>query len=360
MRLLMISYQTVRNTLKTMKIKKETKDMIVHINNWLRIYLPQTRGYSDKTIESYETGVYLFIDFLETERNIRINEFNEACFERDMIEDWLTWLVGKRNNQKRTRDQRLAIIKSMLRYLKSKNHNLTANYLDVCEIKNISHGNGKKVEGLSKSAMKVFFANIDCTTRTGKRDYALFTLMYDTGCRIGEVLNVKIKDMYLEVGNPYVIVIGKGNKTRPLILSDKTVGIIRSYLKMFFSNVPEPEGYLFYSNHGGIFSKISEDAINSRLYIIAEKANRECAEVPLHMHCHQIRHSAVNHWLQDDINIAQISRYLGHKSLETTRIYIGISREELEQALAKREDFIEEKKKYKEVKGGLKSLIGRK
>jgi len=66
------------------------------------------------------------------------------------------------------------------------------------------------------------------------------------------------------------------------------------------------------------------------------------------------------HWLQDGINIAQISRYLGHESLETTRIYLGISREELEQALAKREDLIgEQKKKYHCIKGGLKSLIGR-
>lgn len=72
-----------------------------------------------------------------------------------------------------------------------------------------------------------------------------------------------------------------------------------------------------------------------------------------------MRHSASNHWLQDDINIAQISRYLGHESLETTRIYIDISREELEQALAKRENLIDDQeKKYKNVKEGLKSLIG--
>ena len=128
---------------------------------------------------------------------------------------------------------------------------------------------------------------------------------------------------------------------------------------MFFGNNPNPEGYLFYSNHGGIFRQMSEDAVNDRLYILSEKANKSCSKVPLHMHCHQIRHSAASHWLQDDINIAQISRYLGHESLETTRIYLGISREELEQALSKREDLIDNlTKKYKDVKGGLKSLIG--
>jgi site-specific recombinase XerD len=343
-----------------MKINKETRNLIGHINNWLKVYLPQTRGYGSKTIESYETGVSLFIDFLESEKNIKVNEFNNTCFSREIIEDWMRWLSTKRNNSKRTRDHRLAIIKSLLEFLKSKDRNLVGNYLDVNEIKSISHGRGKKVEGICKEAMKALFAAIDCTTRTGKRDYALFTFMYDTGCRIGEELNIKIKDLYLDVKNPYVAVNGKGNKMRPLLLSEKTVHTIRLYIKMFFGNYPNPDGYLFYSNHGGIFKQMSEDAINDRLYIISEKANRNCSKVPLHMHCHQLRHSAASHWLQDGVNIAQISRYLGHESLETTRIYLGISREELEQALSKREDlFDNQTKKYKDLKGGLKSLIGR-
>jgi len=344
-----------------MKINKETRNLINHINNWLKVYLPQTRGYSKKTVESYETGLLLFIVFLETEKNIKMNEFNESCFTREVIEDWLTWLSSKRNNGKRTRDHRLAIIKSLLEYLKSKDRNFVGNYLDVHEIKSISHGRGKKVEGISKEAMKALFDAIDCTTRTGKRDFALFTFMYDTGCRIGEELNIKVKDLYLDVKNPYVTVHGKGSKMRPLLLSEKTTQIISRYIKMFFGNNPNPEGYLFYSSHGGIFRQVSEDAINDRLYILSEKANRRCSKVPLRMHCHQIRHSATSHWLQDGINIAQISRYLGHESLDTTRIYLGISREELEQALAQREDWIEDPiKKYEGVKGGLKSLIGRK
>jgi site-specific recombinase XerD len=323
--------------------------------------LPQTRGYSSKTIESYKTGLYLFIDFFESENHIKITEFDETCFNRELIEDWLTWLTNIRKNGKITRDHRLAIIKSLLEYLKSKNRNLTVNYLDVCEIRSISHGRGKKVEGISKKAMKALFEAIDCSTLTGKRDYTLFTLMYDTGCRIGEELNIKVKDLYLEVQNPYVIITGKGNKQRALILSEKTVEAIRLFLLLFFGNYPNPEGFLFYSNHGGIFKPMTENAINNRLYIISEMANQTCAEVPLHMHCHQLRHSAASHWLQDGINIAQISRYLGHESLEATRIYIGISREELEQALAKREVIVDEqKKKYKNIKGGLKSLIGSK
>jgi len=344
-----------------MNIKKESRSLIDHINNWLKIYLPQTRCYSSNTIKSYEAAIFLFIEFLESEKHIKVNEFNETCFKGDVLEEWLTWLGNKRNNQKRTRDQRLYIIRSLLKYLKSKNHSMVISYLDACEIRGISSGHGKKVEGLSKAAMKTLFANIDCSTRTGKRDYALLALMFDTGCRIGEELNIKINDLYLDMGNPYIIVNGKGNKKRSLILSEKTVEIIRLYIGMFLGNNPNPEAYLFYSSHGGIYKQMSEDAVNNRLYIISEKAHKKCAEVPVHMHCHQIRHSSASHWLQDDINIAQISRYLGHESLESTRIYLGISRQELEKALAKREILIDDqKKKYGKVKGGLKSYICRK
>ncbi len=108
----------------------------------------------------------------------------------------------------------------------------------------------------------------------------------------------------------------------------------------------------------GAKNRIDTDTVNERLKIYAEKAHKTCPELPSSMHTHQIRHSACTHWFQDGINIAQISRYLGHESLETTRIYLGISKEELAQAMAKRENVIEnDKGNYKDVKGGLRSLI---
>ena len=111
----------------------------------------------------------------------------------------------------------------------------------------------------------------------------------------------------------------------------------------------------------GARSHIDTDTVNGRLKVYAEKAHKACPELPATMHTHQIRHSACTHWFQDGINLAQISRYLGHESLETTRIYLGISKEELAQAMAKRENVMEnDSGRYKDVKGGLRSLIRKK
>jgi site-specific recombinase XerD len=249
------------------------------------------------------------------------------------------------------------VIRSLLKYLQSRDIAYAKRYIESCEIPMISHGRGKVVAPLSKVAMKAFFASIDCNTIAGKRDYALFSFMYDTGCRVGEVLSVKTCDLILDHGSPYVIVKGKGNKDRCLILSEKTVNTLKAYIA-YFSIPYDAKTYLFHSSHKGRTEKMSADAVNTRLYAISYTAHKTCPEIPLKMHSHQIRHSAATHWFMDGINIAMISEYLGHASLETTRVYLGISREELETALRKREYMpLDQPKKYK-IQGGLRGLLG--
>ena len=135
-------------------------------------------------------------------------------------------------------------------------------------------------------------------------------------------------------------------------------------LKRFISDTcgrtPWPDGYLFYSRTKGRGTPISIDAINCRLKVYAKKAHERCPEIPVDMHTHQIRHSVCTHMHQDNINLAKISTYLGHQSIETTRIYLGISKEDLAEALAKREPVMSGyEAKYINVKGGLRSLLAK-
>ena len=342
-----------------MKINKETKQLVHTIKLWFDVFLPQSCGYSPQTIASYKCAVGLFLDYLETIKDKKKMELTTSDFSKINIEKWLLWLKEERGNSKLSIDHRLAVIKSLVRYLRSRDHTLDYNYIEICEIKTISHGRGKKVEGLTKEAFRIFMESIDCSTKTGKRDYALFTFMYDTGCRVGEVLNIRLRDLQLDVKEPYVIVTGKGDKLRTLVLSDLNVETLRLYITLFFGNQPQDDAYLFYSNRGGITIPLNEDSVNARLSHIAKIAHRRCSDVPLHIHSHQIRHTAASHWFNiDNINIANISVYLGHNSIDVTRKYIGISKQELEQAMAKRSglDMIGNKK-YTNLKSGLRDLL---
>ena len=283
------------------------------------------------------------------------------CLSRACLEDWLKWLQEKRGNSKLTRDHRLAVMMSFLSYLQSRDPRYALIYMEAADIGGISHGRGKTVEPLTKKGLKTFFECIDCSTKTGRRDFVMFTVMYDTGCRVGELLDVKLKDLALDTDSPHVRIKGKGDKSRTMVFSDSTVPLLRKYLKAVFGSRPNPEAYMFPSSHHGFYRKMSTDAVNARLGRIATKAHAICNDVPLHMHSHQIRHSSATHWLLDNINPAIISSALGHSSLNTTIRYLGISNEELKAALQKRPCLVNtEDDTFRKIDGGLRSLIKRK
>ena len=98
---------------------------------------------------------------------------------------------------------------------------------------------------------------------------------------------------------------------------------------------PAPSAYLFYSHSKGIHSKISERGVNKQLCKYAQKAHSVCSEVPEAVHTHQFRHSMATHCLDDGMNIFQISKMLGHKSVHTTMTYLGVTVAMTESAIKK-------------------------
>lgn len=328
------------------------------MDDWLKIYLPKIRMRSKHTIDAYESSLSLYLDFLEDKKGITCKSFSEECFRREWIEEWIASSNNERKNSRRTCDLRLSCIKSLLKYLASKNAIYLQYHLDVCCIGKLSVGHGKQVDGLSKKAMKELFVVMQGNTKTELRDRTFFTCMYDTGARAGEMLSIKISDLKLDNEMPYVTIIGKGNKLRTLLFSAQTVMLLKRYLKEMHGLYPNPNHYLFYSRVKGQDYPLDLDTINVNLKLYAKKAHSNCPEIPLTLHTHQIRHSSCTHWFQDGVNLAQISKYLGHESIETTRIYLGISKEELIEALHKRDNgTITENSKYGNINGGLRSLI---
>ncbi len=340
-------------------MKQNKMNLSDHITEWLNVYLPEVRGCSKKTVDSYESAIYQFLEYLEGVKNVTAYNFNETCFSRENVEDWLKWLLSEKKNSRLTRDHRLAVLKSLLEYLKSRDIKYYLYFNSVKDIKGISHGRGKEVKPLSKKAIKAFFEAIDCTTTIGKRDFALFTLMYDLAARVGEALCLRIKDVCEDENGIYVRLYGKGAKTRTLDLSPLAGKTLKKYIEVFHGQTPLPDSFVFFSPRG-FLCMMSEDTVNARLAKIASIAHVACSEVPSKMHSHQLRHTALTHWIMDGVNIAVASGALGHESVNTTIKYLGISREELQSALSKRKTYgKKEQKKYKHLKDGLKGLIRR-
>jgi len=317
---------------------------------------------SSNTIRSYESAMNLYIDFLEDVKGLKSSSFSSSNdFSRETIKDWLTWLKNKRGCSPQSCNVRLASIRAYLQYLGEQN--IRYRYL-LLESKNIHRmkETKKKVNGMSESAVKALMSVPDAYTNTGYRDIVFMAFLYGTAARIDEILSLKVSDLELDADNPHVTVVGKGNKIRTLYLPPKLVSHLTKYIKKFHGGNSGKDGYLFYSRVKGYQGKITQEAINKRLKKYAVIAHETCPEVPVNLHAHQFRHAKASHLLDDGMNVAQLSKMLGHANLSTTMVYLDITNDMQAIAMASLED---EKirnlpRKWRKGKESLTELFGRK
>lgn len=343
-------------------MKKADKESIViarHIHVFLSEYVPSQKSRSSNTLKSYEYAISLYIGFLEEEKGIDSERLNSSCFSKDMIEEWLRWLADNRGCSPETCNIRLASLRAFLKYLGGKEVSM----LHISETASVIQRRKetrKKVKGMSKDAVRALMAAPDTSTTAGRRDLALIVTMYSTAARIDEILSMKIGQLHLDARNPNVNVIGKGNKIRTLYLLPKAVAHLKSYLKEFQGCNPDPDAYVFYSRNAGPCGKMSQMAVNKRLRLHAEEAHKSCVEVPLDIHAHQLRHAKATHWLEDGMNIVQISLLLGHEQLQTTQVYLDVTIKQKAEALATLEDENNRKapKKWKNKNTSLANFCG--
>ncbi len=341
------------------KAKNEAYKIAQYIYKWINEYTPSIKSNSPHTIKTYMMTLSLFVKFLDTEKKIDSSTLSFACLSRTNIEEWILWLKNKRGCSPETCNIRLAALRAFLKYLAEKEIACLSIYQGATLIprQKVLH---KKVVGMSKKAIKSLMSVPDVSTKTGRRDLVLMIVLYCTAARIDEILSLKINQLHLNVDKPYITVIGKGRKIRTLYILPKAVAHLKKYLEEYHPVNPNPDAYIFYSRHKGVFEKTSPEGINKQLKKYAVIAHNICSEVPIDLHAHQIRHAKASHWLEDGMNIVQISFLLGHANLHTTMVYLDITTEQESKALATLED--ENKrdipKKWKSQSKNLVAFLG--
>jgi len=297
--------------------------------------------------------------FLESMKGIQCADLSGGCFRRINIEEWLTWLKEVRECSPDTCNNRLASIRTFLKYLGSRDTSYLYLYQEASEIPRRKCVK-KKVKGLSRLAVKSLMAAPNPSSKTGRRDLAFIILLYSTAARLDEILSMKNEQLHLIDEKPYSTIIGKGNKVRTLYLLPKAVAHLNRYRLEFHGDTPDPNAYLFYSRNTGIYGKMTQPAIDKRLKKYAKSTHEVCDEVPIDLHAHRFRHAKASHWLEDGINIVQISFLLGHEQLQTTMTYLDITTEEKAKALATLEEENDKtvSPKWKNTDGSLVDFCG--
>ncbi len=314
------------------KVPGEASRIARHIAEFLNTYAPNYKTRSEHTLKSYRDTLTVYIGFLEMEKHIKPAALCGNCFSRPFVEEWLAWMRTGRNCCPDTCNVRLGALREFLKYIGSRDASFKHLYLEAKEIPKVPTVK-KKVSGLSRDAVQALAVSPDLSTKTGRRDLTAIVLLYDTAVRLDELLSLKVRDLHLG-RNPGVTINGKGGKIRTVPILPRTVAHLKKYLLEVHGAAPSPDAYVFFSRNTGFYGKLSQPAFNKMLKKYAQQAHVICPSVPLTLHAHQIRHARATHWLEDGINIVQISHLLGHAQIDTTMVYLDVSPEQTANALS--------------------------
>lgn len=308
-------------------------DFSKYLTDFLTIYLPGERGMSYNTICAYKDTFLLFLRFIKDKYAINADKLILEQITQEKIIAFLDWLQQDRKNSISTRNARLAAIHSFFRYLQYRNPANLHEWQRILSVPTKKAGK-TSINCISLEGIKTLLEQPIRTTTKGKRDLALLSLLYDSGARVQEIID--LVPASINFNKPCTVNLwGKGNKGRIVPLMDSQVQLLKDYMESNQLLEPYASKYpLFYNSRR---EKLTRMGITLILKKYADKARCIKPElIPEIVTPHVIRHSKAMHLLQSGINLVYIRDFLGHTSISTTEIYARadskLKREALEKA----------------------------
>ena len=265
----------------------------------------------------------------------RLAEMRLEDLDVHLVLDFLNYLETQRANSIRTRNARLAAIKSFMKYVSYREPTSLPLVQKVLAIPT-KRFHKRCLGFLSREEIEAILEAPDPTRWSGQRDRVMFKVFYNTGGRVSEIIGMKTNDLQLErVAS--VQIHGKGRKDRVVPLWKSTANLLKRWL---MRRTRDPEAFLFPNRTGG---QMSIAGVEDRLRIAVNEASRVCAGLKnRRITPHTIRHTTAMHLLQSGVDTSVIALWLGHESPETTHAYVEADLAMKERAL----------KKVREVEGG--------
>jgi len=292
-------------------------------------YLTQQRALSPQTIATYRDGFVLFLEFAEERLGKAPAVMALADVTPELIMAFLDHLERQRHNSVRSRNARLAALRSFLKF---------AGHRDVASLQVIERALGVPVKRFERP-MFGYLTREEVLAVIGEagdswlsqRDHALFLLMYNTGARVSEIIGVKVGDVVLDASAACVHLHGKGRKQRSVPLWHATVKTLRAWLR---AN-PEltAEAPLLPNRNGRAMTRAN---VTLRLILAVQHATEtQPALAKRKISPHTIRHTTAMHLLQAGVDISVIALWLGHESPVITHHYVEADLAMKERALAR-------------------------
>jgi len=296
-------------------------DFFTAIRRFLAEYLPDQRCCSPNTIRSYRQALNLLVAYLRTTRHLAVADIDFPRIDRHVVIEFLDWLQRERGCAATTRDQRLMALRAFFSYagfLDCAHFSLSLELAAVPAKKTP----GKIIDPLTERALQNLLQQPDTTTTAGRRNQVFMILMYDSAARCGELTGLRVRDLRLDTAHPVVYLHGKGGKTRIVPLLARTAEHCRQHLRRCHGDEPAgSDAFVFFTTIHGQRHPVSADTVAAFLSAYGISARATCPEMPNRVHPHMLRHTRAMHLYRQGLPLPLLADYLGHASIESTRIY---------------------------------------
>ena len=285
-------------------------------------------GASANTIASYRDTFRLLLEFAEARCGLASTDMDVSDIDADLVGNFLEHLETERGNSAKSRNIRLAAIRSFFRHVAVNEPQVLHHCQKILQLPAKRHERGT-VTWLTEDEIEALAAAPDLSTWYGRRDRALLVLAAQTGLRVSELVGLRIRDVELGRG-AHVRCHGKGRKDRATPLRSDTVKVIGPWINEQGNVAHAP---LFPSNRGG---PLSRDAVERIVAKHCRVASETCPTLKgKKVTPHALRHAAAMALLHEGITCTVIALWLGHESAETTQVYLHADLRIKEKAMEK-------------------------
>lgn len=289
-----------------------------HISAFLRERLPVQRAASEHTCNAYADTFRLLFNYASSRFNVSPSELYLEQLDSALILDFLDYLESVRGNTPRSRNARLARIKSFMRFLEYRLPSLLEQSRQILAIPSKKF-DSKLINHLTLDEMQTILNAPDLQTRSGIRDRAMLHLGFAAGLRVSELINLPMSEVTLH-STPTVRIMGKGRKERCLPLWKQTADDIRAWLSIR-SGIPGANE-LFLNNHGRPMTRYGFQYVLRKHVATAKKIRPTLKKK--HISPHVLRHTCAIIILQATGDLRKVSLWLGHSDIKTTQIYLQV------------------------------------
>jgi len=279
-------------------------------------YLPNIKGCSPNTVKSYRDTFTLFLPFAADYHTIKIDSLTPEHLSAGLILAFLNWLESERHNAPRTRNQRLAVLKSlakMIRLMYPQKRKLAESILAIPQ----KRSQRTLIGFLYPQEIFNVFQKVNIIRKDGFRNYTILHLLYDSGARASEIANLQLD--YFDYQNRTLAILGKGNRYRQLELLPKTASLVEQYITKY-RRAPNAlyKKHLFINQRGMAFTRHGINRLCKKYLYTTLNSKRLKFINP----AHSFRHSCAVRMIAEGKPISDIKNRLGHENVQSTMVYL--------------------------------------